>query len=241
MDYNLFFGIHINPTTLGGQCNALLLAAFLGGLIGLEREWHGHPAGMRTHILVCVGCTLITLTSVMFASGFPPAQSDPARLAAQIVSGIGFLGAGAIIREGGSIHGLTTAASIWTTAAIGIAVGTHPRLGELAVMATLIVLITLVFLNKLEDRLGLKQRLRCLTIEIAESSESLTHLFSTLAENNIQLQSLTPGSRNGITAETPHKDTQRFSLLVRLPGGFNRTKFFNALAKIHGLVSFTLE
>src|SRR5690349_2341633 len=116
--------MRIDRFSLWGQAFALLLAVLLGGAIGLERELRGQAAGLRTHVLVCVGATLITLTSVeigMDKSG--TFHGDPARLAAQIVSGIGFLGAGAILREGLSIRGLTTSASIWTTAGIGIAIG----------------------------------------------------------------------------------------------------------------------
>src|SRR5881227_2783375 len=110
-----FFGIQIDPGSVGGMTVALMLSVLMGGLIGLEREIHGHPAGLRTHILVCLGATLMTLVSVNMGNG----SND--RIAAQIVSGIGFLGAGAIIREGVSIRGLTTAASIWATAGVGIA------------------------------------------------------------------------------------------------------------------------
>src|SRR5262249_3335072 len=108
-----FFGWHIDPLSLGGKAMALLLAVLLGGLIGLERGGRGQAAGMRTHILVCVGSTLIALTSVEVGLGASSGgrPGDPGRIAAQIVSGIGFLGAGAIIREGFSVRGLTTAAS----------------------------------------------------------------------------------------------------------------------------------
>src|SRR5437588_2576841 len=123
-----FFGLSINPHSTFGMSIALVLSVVLSGLIGLERELHGHPAGLRTHILVCVGSTLITIVSVHIGMGVGGQQpkSDPARLAAQIVSGIGFLGAGAIIREGATVKGLTTAASVWATAAIVTALGSGP-------------------------------------------------------------------------------------------------------------------
>lgn len=94
----------------------LALAALLGGLIGLEREYRGYPAGVRTMALVCMGSALFADTSSMFGG-------DGARITAQIVSGIGFLGAGLIFREGDTLKGVTTAATIWTVAAVGIAVG----------------------------------------------------------------------------------------------------------------------
>ena len=98
-----------------GMTAVMLLSVLVGALIGFEREAHGHPAGIRTHILVCLGSTLITLVSANMGNG----SND--RIAAQIVTGVGFLGAGAIIRDGATVRGLTTAASIWVTAAIGIA------------------------------------------------------------------------------------------------------------------------
>src|SRR5690349_6767845 len=116
---NSFFGMHFQANSMWGFTLSLLLSVVLGGLIGLERELHGHPAGLRTHILVCMGSALITLVSV-YSANLNGVRSDPTRISAQIVTGIGFLGAGAIIREGGSIRGLTTAASLWTTAAIGL-------------------------------------------------------------------------------------------------------------------------
>lgn len=99
----------------------LLLAGLMGGIIGLERESHGRPAGLRTHIIVSLGSCLIMLVSIY---GFEDAGNrDPARLAAQVISGIGFLGAGTILREGATIIGLTTAASLWVVAGIGLAMG----------------------------------------------------------------------------------------------------------------------
>src|SRR5574340_1635893 len=98
----------------------LLLALLLGGLVGWQREAAVKPAGFRTHILVCVGAALFTLISRF---GFFESGADPSRVASNIVVGIGFLGAGTIWRAGGSVQGLTTAASLWTVAAIGMAAG----------------------------------------------------------------------------------------------------------------------
>ncbi|MDX2160729.1 MAG: MgtC/SapB family protein [bacterium] len=121
----------------------LVLTAILSGLIGLDRERNRNNAGLRTHILVGVGACLFTALSVR-AFG----EGDPGRVAAQIVTGIGFLGAGAILKENRRIRGLTTAASIWTTAAVGMAVAAGAWL--IAIIATLIVWLVLSALIRLE-------------------------------------------------------------------------------------------
>ncbi|MFQ5560851.1 MAG: MgtC/SapB family protein, partial [Nitrospinota bacterium] len=125
----------------------LLIAIPLGGLIGFEREIQNQPAGLRTHIVLCVGSTLMMLVSIFVAKNIAHNQfSDPSRIAAQVVTGIGFLGAGAIMRLGVSVKGLTTAASLWTTAGIGLAIGSGFYLG--ALMTTFILLVALNILKK---------------------------------------------------------------------------------------------
>ncbi|WP_407314470.1 MgtC/SapB family protein [Desulfosporosinus sp. SB140] len=101
----------------------LLLACIFGGVVGYEREKHDSPAGFRTHILVSLGSALIMVLSMYAFSNFTTVNKDPARLGAQVVSGIGFLGAGTILRDGASVKGLTTAASLWVVSAIGLATG----------------------------------------------------------------------------------------------------------------------
>ena len=134
----------------------LVLAALLSGLVGIEREAHGRAAGLRTHILVCVGSTLIMLTSLyMFDIYSAKAAIDPGRIAANVITGIGFLGAGTIIRWGSSVKGLTTAASIWAVSGIGLAIGCGYYFG--AVVTTLIILVTLQLLRKVEGAVALKK------------------------------------------------------------------------------------
>jgi len=135
----------------------LLLAAVLGGVIGLEREIHGRPAGFRTHLLVSLGSCLYVITSIHFYtlfgnfSGNAPPGVDPGRVAAQVVAGIGFLGAGAIIREKISVRGLTTAACLWMAAAIGVACGVG--LIGISLVVTIMSLISLLLLKRVEERL----------------------------------------------------------------------------------------
>ncbi len=128
----------------------LLLAAFLGGIIGLERELRGKPAGLRTNMLIAMGSTLFTTISMQMA-----VNADPTRIAAQVVTGIGFIGAGVILREHGAVIGLTTAATIFVVAAVGVAVGAG--LWWPSVFATVIVLITLLALVPIERWLKTKR------------------------------------------------------------------------------------
>lgn len=147
-----------------GLLGRLLLASLLGGLIGLEREISGKPAGLRTNLLICVGAALLVEISLGMAaqaneqnalagSAF---RADPGRIAAQIVSGIGFLGAGTILQARGSVVGLTTAATLWVVAAIGMAVGSRAYVEAMG--STVLVGIALVVLGKVEEVLIRRRR-----------------------------------------------------------------------------------
>lgn len=169
----------------------MVLAAVLGGLVGLEREWHNHAAGFRTHILVCLGSALIMLLSIYGFSEFvnePNVRIDPARLAAQVISGIGFLGAGAILRNGSAISGLTTAASVWVVAAIGLCVGAgflYP-----AVFCTLMVLFSLLLLNKWEKHLMRHRRNHEIKLRALDVPGVLGKIASIFGEQGIQIENI---------------------------------------------------
>jgi len=141
----------------------IFLSALFGGLVGLEREVHGCTAGLRTHILVSIGSALFMMTSVFVGISYGHVgEADPSRIAAGVVTGIGFLGAGAIIRYGSSIRGLTTAASIWAVAAVGLAAGAG--MYEAAGITTFVVLLILI-LSRLEERMELKNHGKKLVIK----------------------------------------------------------------------------
>jgi len=129
------------------------IAALLGMLVGFERERQNQPAGLRTHTILAIGSCLAMTISINMAFQFMPLinTSDPARLAAQVVSGIGFLGAGAILRYGTNVKGLTTATSLWTIAMVGLAVGAGHYFAGLATTAMLLVI--LVLLNVIEKKM----------------------------------------------------------------------------------------
>lgn len=135
----------------------LTLSFLLSGLIGLERQVHRRPAGLRTHILVSIGSCLIMLTSLyVFDIYKSQAHVDPSRIAAGIITGIGFLGAGAILRERDSegVKGLTTAASLWVVAAIGMAVGCG--FYSAGIYTTVLAMVALYFLRNLETKMSVK-------------------------------------------------------------------------------------
>ena len=165
----------------------LIVITVLSGLIGIERERHGRAAGLRTHILVGLGSTLIMLTSMhIFEIYKGVSTADPARIAAQVVSGIGFLGAGTIIRFRASIRGLTTAASLWAAAGIGLAVGSGFYLG--AYVTTLLVLGALFFLTRLERNYLRRDWYRVLVAETNTPSAPLPELRSILHEYEVEIR-----------------------------------------------------
>src|SRR5690554_6414549 len=126
----------------------LVLGMVFGGVIGLEREIGNRPAGFRTHTLVCMGSALVMMSAEFLMEAYPAFEPDPARLGAQVISGIGFLGAGTILKDGSRVRGLTTAASIWVVACIGIAIGVGFYWG--AIIASVFSYITLFLLKKIE-------------------------------------------------------------------------------------------
>jgi putative Mg2+ transporter-C (MgtC) family protein len=136
----------------------LLVATALGGVIGLERELSGKPAGLRTNILICVGAAIITDLSIDVAGMGTGPIADPGRIAAQIVTGIGFLGAGTIIQTRGGIHGLTSAATIWVVAAIGMLCGAGEYIAGIG--STVLVIVVLVLLGRFEEWVLERRRVR---------------------------------------------------------------------------------
>ncbi len=130
----------------------LLLALVLGGIVGYEREYKSRPAGLRTHILVCIGAALVQITALNYYRNNGLTNMDPMRLGAQVISGIGFLGAGTILKEGANIKGLTTAASIWVVGTIGVAVGTGLYIEATA--ATVFIYVALRGFKVIEDNMA---------------------------------------------------------------------------------------
>jgi putative Mg2+ transporter-C (MgtC) family protein len=157
----------------------LSLAALLGGLVGFEREMHHQPAGLRTHMIVSLGACLIMIVS-LHMNDLSPTHSDPARIAAQVVAGVGFLGAGAIMRSGISVRGLTTAACLWTVAGVGLAVGCG--YWKPAAMSTVLVLVITYIFQKVELRISKGRTLRKFVIHARESAALVPTLEGILSK-----------------------------------------------------------
>ena len=173
----------------------LFLAALLGGIVGMERGSGDRPAGLRTHVLVCTGSALIMLVSI-YAFDPQTYTRDPGRIAAQVVSGIGFLGAGTILHEGLTVRGLTTAASLWMVAAIGLAVGSGMVL--MGIISTVIMLITLVTFHGWEKRLpgnGSNAR-RYIRVIAKNNHNTMITILGYLGTHNVKVRTLNVKNNN---------------------------------------------
>ena len=154
----------------------LIVSLLIGIIIGMEREIQHKSAGLRTSVLICLGSTIFTLGSLAFMTGNP--NADPSRIAAQIVTGIGFLGAGAIIQTRGSVHGLTTAATIWAMSALGLAVGLGAYV--LAIGGAVLVLGILHPLQALEKAIKGKKTTWNYVVTVHESEPALSHVVEAI-------------------------------------------------------------
>src|SRR5215510_9564239 len=162
----------------------LLMAMLCGGVIGFELELGRKAAGLRTNVLICVGATLFMIVSRHISGGAP--YTDPARLAAQVVAGIGFLGAGVILQSRGSITGLTTAATIFVVAAVGITIG--EGMFVLAIFSTALIIVVLVLLKKVEREVIKRKRLFHYTLDTSQPAELLDSLLDLLDQEHMHLE-----------------------------------------------------
>jgi len=164
----------------------LVMAAVLSGIVGFERELHGRAAGFRTHILLCTGSTLVMLTSIhIFDVYNARVPCDPARIAAGVVTGIGFLGAGTIMHSKSSVSGLTTATSLWVVASIGLAVGSGMYFAATA--TTVITMITLFFFSRVEHAMIRKDWYKTLIVEAQEGVNQIKGVREVLAEYGVKV------------------------------------------------------
>lgn len=213
----------------------LFLALVLGGIVGFERESQNRPAGFRTHVLVSVGSALVMLVSVYGFSGELAhfgGGVDPSRIAAQVVTGVGFLGAGTILRHGNTITGLTTAATLWIVSGIGLAVGIGFYMG--AVIATLMVLISLVFFRSLENNIARKKCLRRLLVRGFYQPGLLGRIGGVLGDMGIYVVKIDLGDAE--YQETFKKDVITIDFLLRLPSRIDTSDLLSRLAALEGIL-----
>ena len=208
-------------------------AAALSSLIGLEREIHGQPAGLRTHMILGVGAALAAVLSISYSQflSSPNLPSDPARIVAQVVSGVGFLGAGAILRFGVTVKGLTTASSLWTTAIIGIACGSGYF--ELALFTSLLVLLILTAMNRLEEWILTSYKTRTFKVTLDDRPGIVNDVRTILDEQNVKVVS--------INVSMPNKSTVKLGTVIRMPSDLKLDKLIGLINKLDEPKSMEIE
>lgn len=217
----------------------LIFSAIIGGLIGIEREVNNRPAGLRTHILVSVGSTLIMLVSI---DGFYNPNTglpigDPARLASQVVSGIGFLGAGTIMRTGNNIKGLTTAASLWVCGGIGLAIGSGYYLGGLLTVG--IVLLTLMSLGFFEERI-FKDKYKTLEVISENRTGLIGEIGTLLGKYDIIIRDISIVDSNMIN-EFDEDEILEIHFMIKIPSTFDANKFICEVYQIDGVFKTSFD
>ena len=199
----------------------ILAAAFFGSIIGLEREVHGQPAGLRTHMILAVGASLAAILSISYSEFIsnPDMMSDPGRIVAQVVSGVGFLGAGAIMKMGVTVKGLTTASSLWTTAIVGIAAGSGYV--EIAAFTTALVLIILVIIDKIEKKFLPTYKSHTLKVTLEDQPGIVKKIKHILSEKKVKVVSL--------NASMPDKETLKLTMVIRKPSELGMDSIINLI------------
>lgn len=203
----------------------LVAACVLGGIIGFERESTNRPAGFRTHILVCVGSALVMVTSEFMLNKLM--ETDPARLGAQVISGIGFLGAGTIIRHRFNVKGLTTAASLWAVACVGLAIGIGFYEGAIA--ATLLIYTTLILLKKIEKKVTLKKGKRVIMVRGEDRPGQIGDIGKVFGDYYVSIQNI------DILYEEEDEGNVVIKFIVKVPKNLDTASMFKDLSGIKGV------
>jgi putative Mg2+ transporter-C (MgtC) family protein len=204
----------------------LTLAGILGGLIGLERESLNRPAGLRTYTLVCVGSALAMVVSLdMYFQYYQTVNADPGRIAAQVISGIGFLGAGTIMREGATVRGLTTAAGLWVVACIGLAVGAGLYIPAIA--TTVLILFILIYFIHFEEKFTGMREYKGLLMLVEDRPGQVGIIGSILGDMDVLIKNiqLTRLEDNDLEIE----------LLIQLPPNMTINEVIDELSAVKGL------
>lgn len=205
----------------------LVLSLVAGGLIGLERESRHQPAGLRTHILICVGSALLMLLSVYVPQQFFNLKNgDPGRIAAQVVSGIGFLGAGAILKLGNNVKGLTTAATIWIVAGIGLAMGAGFYIASFVALA--IALFALIVLDNIEKYIFPPERVTTMKLYFSGMSVDTQKIYAIFRTFRIHIQSLD-------VIQSIKKQKVQVKILVRIPLNINIPNLYKEIGNMQNI------
>lgn len=212
----------------------LVAAAVLGGLVGIERERHNQPAGLRTHVILSIGSALAMTVSIDMAMQFQPMvpNGDPARLAAQVVSGIGFLGAGAIFRYGTSVKGLTTATSLWTVAIVGLAVGAGHFFS--AIVATTLLLLALATLDMLEKKYLSSVITRTISIRVKDKPLLVGEVEQILEDLGIGIKSIN-------ISKDVENNIVEMEAITKVPSQQSTDKLVSRLSHIQGIQGFEIQ
>lgn len=229
---NIFSAINSIEVNTVGSIYKLFLSMLLGAVVGYERKRKGQSAGVRTFSLISMGATLAMLLSIYVPQEYMGLKNgDPGRIAAQVITGIGFLGAGAIIQMKGSVRGLTTAAGIWMVAIIGMAVG----LGMywLSIVASALIIFVLVLLEKIELKVSRGSESRIIRIRTADILEGISDYKLVLSHNHIQLQNFY------VDYDYDACET-RLNLIVLVRESTDYIHLFSQFAKLHPTKSITL-
>lgn len=210
------------------------LAALLGMIIGYERERQNQPAGLRTHAILAIGSCLAMTISINIAIQFSPSapNGDPGRIAAQVVSGIGFLGAGAILRYGTNVKGLTTATSLWTIAIVGLAVGAGHYFSAIGTTAAL--LIVLVILNFLEKRLIRAYQTISVAVTAHANANLVDDLYNVFKRLHKKVLSLSVES-------SPQKEDQTVTMVIKTLENDPMTDIRAALDQVQGVTHYRVN
>ncbi len=207
----------------------LALACILGAMIGLERESLNRPAGLRTYTLVCVGSALAMIVSIdIYMQYYQTVNADPGRIAAQVISGIGFLGAGTIMREGASVRGLTTAAGLWVVACIGLAVGAGLYIP--AVATTILILFVLIYFIRFEQFFTGLREYKGLVMVVEDRPGQVGNIGSILGDMGVLIKNI---QLNHMEDE----DNLEVELLVELPSGMKISDVIEELSTMKELKS----
>jgi len=205
----------------------LALAGILGGLIGLERESLNRPAGLRTYTQVCVGSTLAMIVSIdIYLQYYQTVNADPGRIAAQVISGIGFLGAGTIMREGATVRGLTTAAGLWVVACIGLAVGAGLYIPAIA--TTILILFVLIYFIKFEQKFTGLREYKGVLLVVEDRPGQVGLIGSLLGELDVTIKDIQ------LSRMEDNNDLE-VELLLDLPHGSTIGEVIDELSGIKGL------